>query len=83
MPLGSARATGPAFESFFSLSLFCRQSKLKLGENHLKVDFRKICTEKSEKTVFLGIFDIWADMTLKGRFLAENQIFVVFKLNVG
>ena len=78
MPIASARATGPAFESFFFPFLLFWQIKWKLGENYSKFDFRKICTEKPEKSVFLGIFDILADMTLEGRFLAKNRIFVIF-----
>ena len=56
--IASARATGPAFESFFfCLFLFSRKIKWKCGGNCSKVDSPKMWTGKLEKTVFLAIFD--------------------------
>ena len=59
--IASAMATGSAFDFFSFFILSCKFGK-SLLENHLKVDFRKICTERPEKTVFLAFFDIWPDM---------------------
>ena len=56
--IASARATGPAFKSFFFFRfLFCHKTKWKYGENYLKVDFRKMGIGKLENAVFLTIFD--------------------------
>ena len=84
VPIASARATGPAFESlFFFLFLFRRKTNWKIQQNYLKVDFRKMWPAKPEKTVFLAFFDILVNMPVEGRFRAKNHIYVIFTLKVG